>query len=138
MKAKIGVKKKFKTTNDKKSIIISALRSIFFLFEIYIDDKKLKHRNIIKNWLLKIEDSNTWKFKFLNITIVASLWNNKGAVITEDPFKKNKISDIKNFLLKGNTVSSFPKWKAATIRNNNKTVFGNISHKIIIEREIIR
>ena len=107
MKANIGVKKKFKIIKDKKSIIISALRSTLFLFEIYTDDNKLKHRNVIKNWLLKIKDSKTSKFKVLNISLVASLWNSKGANITDDPFKKNKLSDIKNFLLNVNTVSSF-------------------------------
>jgi hypothetical protein len=30
-------------------------------------------------------------------------------MITDDPFKKNKNSDIKNFLLKEKTVSSLPK-----------------------------
>ena len=59
MKANIGVKKKFRRIKDKKSTTISTLKSIFFLFEIYIDDKKLKNKNINKNWLLKIEDSNT-------------------------------------------------------------------------------
>ena len=134
----MGVKKKFKTSKDKKSIIISALSSTFFLLAIYVDDKKLKNNKVIKNWLLNIEDSKTLKLRVLNIAFVASFWNNNGAIITDDPFKKNKISDIKNSFLKVKTVSSFPKWKAATIKNNNKTVFGNISHKIIIEREIIR
>ena len=69
---------------------------------------------------------------------VASLWNNKGAIITDDPLKKNKISGMKNLLLKAKTVSSFPKWKAATIKNSNKIVLGKINHKIIIEREIIK
>ena len=59
VKANIGVKKKFRIIRDKKSIIISALISAFFLFEIYIDDKKLKNRNAIKNWLLKIGVSKT-------------------------------------------------------------------------------
>ena len=134
----MGVKKKFKISKDKKSIIISALSSTFFLLEIYIDDKKLKNKKVIKNWLLNIEDSKTLKLRVLNIAFVASFWNNNGAIITDDPFKKNKISDIKKLLLKWNTVSSFPKWKAATTRNKNKVVLGNISHKIIIKNEIIR
>tara|TARA_B100001093_G_C26294845_1_gene786822 strand:+ start:388 stop:651 length:264 start_codon:yes stop_codon:yes gene_type:complete len=81
-------------------------------------------------------DSKTLKFKILKISIVLSFWNNNGANITADPFKKYKHSAIKNFLLKENTVSSFPKWYAATIRNNDKTVLGNTNQKIIIKREI--
>ena len=78
------------------------------------------------------------KFKVLNIAFVASFWNSKGAIITDDPFKKKRISDIKNFCLKWNTVSSFQKWKAATIKNNNKKVLGNITQNIIIKKEIVR
>ena len=110
VKARIGVKKKFRSSKDKKSITIRDLISTSFLFDIYIDEIKLKHKNEIKNWLLKIEDLKTKKFKIWNISFVASLWNNNGAIITEDPFKKNKLSDIKNLFLKRNTVSSFPKW----------------------------
>jgi hypothetical protein len=58
---------------------------------------------------VKIDDSNTLKFKILNISIVSAFFNNRGIKITDEPFKKNKNSDIKNFLLKENTVSSFPK-----------------------------
>ena len=134
----MGVKKIFKIIKDKKSIIISAFSSILLLLEIHTDDKKLKNKRVIKNWLLKIEDSKTVKLRVLNITFVLSFWNNKGAIITDDPFKKNKISDIKKFLSKWNTVSSFPKWKAAIIKNKNKVVLGNISHKIITKIEIIR
>ena len=110
MKAKIGVKKKFNIINDEKSIIIITFKLLFFLFEMYKDDKKLIHNNIIKNWSLKITDSKTLKFKILNISFVAFLCNNNGAMITDDPLKKNKHSDIKNFPLKENTVSSLPKW----------------------------
>ena len=134
----MGVKKTFKIIKDKKSIIITALISKFFLLEIYKEDKKLKNKIVIKNWLLKKEDSKTLKLRVLNIVFVASFWNNNGAIITDEPLKKNKISDIKNFRLKWNTVSSFPKWKAATTRNRNKVVLGEISHKIIIKSEIIR
>ena len=49
VKANTGVKKKFRIIRDKKSIIINALISTSFLFEIYIDDKKLKNKSIIKN-----------------------------------------------------------------------------------------
>tara|TARA_B100001250_G_C19039032_1_gene460730 strand:+ start:211 stop:360 length:150 start_codon:yes stop_codon:yes gene_type:complete len=49
VKAKIGVKKKFNIISDEKSIIIIPLMLMFFLFEMYKDDKKLKHRSIIKN-----------------------------------------------------------------------------------------
>ena len=59
MKAKIGVKKIFSIINEKKSITINPLKSAFFLLEMYTDDKKLKNKIIIKNWLLKIEDSKT-------------------------------------------------------------------------------
>ena len=59
VKAKIGVKKKFKIIKDKKSINISALRLAFFLFEINTEDIKLKNKNIIKNWSLKIGESKT-------------------------------------------------------------------------------
>ena len=110
VKAKTGVKKIFNIINDEKSINIIPFKLWFFLFEIYKDDKKLKHNSIIKNLSLKTEDSKTLKFKILNISFVLFLWNNNGAKITDDPFKKNKISDMKNFLLKENTVSSLPKW----------------------------
>ena len=115
---------------------IIPLISVFFLFEIYKDDKQLKHNNIIRNWSLKTVDSKTLKFKILKISFVAFLCNNNGATITDDPFKKNKHSDIKNFLLKENIVSSLPKWYAATIKNKNKTMLGNINQKIIIKKEI--
>ena len=59
VKANTGVKKKFRIIKDKKSIIINALVSEFLLLEMYIDDKKLKNKIIIKNWLLKTEDSKT-------------------------------------------------------------------------------
>ena len=48
----------------------------------------------------------------------------------------NKNSDTQNSLLKENTVSSLPKWKAAITKNKNRTVLGNIIQKIIIKREI--
>ena len=137
MKAKTGAKKRFNMINEKKSIIINAFISVFFPFEIIKDDKKLKNRKVIKNWLLNNWDSKILKFKIWNISFVFSLWNNNGANITDDPFKKYKNSAIKNFSLKENTVSSFPKWKAAITRNNDKTVFGNNSQKIIIKRDII-
>ena len=110
MKAKIGVKKKFNIISDEKSIIIIPFKLLFFLFEMYKDDKKLIHNNAIKNWSLKTAESKTLKFKILNISFVAFLCNNNGATITDDPFKKNKHSGIKNFSLKENTVSSLPKW----------------------------
>ena len=110
MKAKTGVKKKFNTSNEKKSIIINAFKSAFFLLEIMRDDKKLKHKKVIKNWLLNNWDLKKLKFKISNISFVFSLWSNNGAKITTDPFKKYKNSVIKNFSLKENTVSSLPKW----------------------------
>ena len=110
MKAKIGVKKKFNINNEKKSICMTPIRLTLLFCEIYKDDMKLKINIIIKNWSVKIEDWKTSKFKILKISIVSVLFNNKGTKITDDPFKKNKSSDIKKFLLKENTVSSFPKW----------------------------
>ena len=110
MKAKIGDKKKFSIIKEKKSMIMIPLRLVFSFFEIYKDDIKLRHIIPIKNPLLKNSASKILKFKILNISFVSSLLNNNGAVITVDPFKKNKHSDIKNFFLKENTVSSFPKW----------------------------
>ena len=83
---------------------------VFFFFEMYKDEKKLKHIIIIKNWSLKTVNSKTLKFKTLNISFVALLCNNNGIAITDDPFKKNRHSDFKNFLLKENTVSYLPKW----------------------------
>ena len=136
MKAKIGVKKKFNIINEKKSISINPFKSVFFLFEIYKDDKKLKHNNIIKNWSVNIWDSKTLKFKVWNISLVLFFWNNSGAIITVEPLKKNKHSGIKYFLLKEKTVSSLPKWYDATIRNNNKMILGNINQQIIIRSEI--
>ena len=97
VKARTGGKKKFNKIMDKKSIIIINLKSALFLFEIYKDDKKLNNKKIIKNWSLKNDFSKILKFKILNISLVASLWNSNGAIITDEPFKKNKISDIKNF-----------------------------------------
>ena len=110
MVGKIGVKKKFNINNEKKSITMIPIKLAFFFCEIYKDDTKLKNNIIIKNWSVKIEDSKTLKFKILNISIVSVLLNNRGIKITDEPFKKNKSSDIKNFFLKENTVSSFPKW----------------------------
>ena len=110
MKAKIGDKKKFSIIKEKKSMTIIPLRFVLSFFEMYKDDKKLRHNIPIKNSLLKNPDSKTLKFRTLNISLVSSLFNNNGAMITVDPFKKNKHSDIKNFFLKKNTVSSFPKW----------------------------
>ena len=103
---------------------------------MYKDEKKLKNKSIVKSSSLKIEDSKTVKFKIPKISFVALLWNNNGAKITDVPFKKNKNSDIKKSFLKENTVSSLPKWYEATIKNNNKIVFGKINQKTIIKREI--
>ena len=110
MKAKIGYKKRFNIIKEKKSMIMTLLRFVFSFFEMYIDDKKLRHNIPIKNSLLKNSASKTLKLRILNISFVSSLFNNNGAIITVDPFKKNKHSDMKNFFLKWNTVSSFPKW----------------------------
>ena len=63
MKAKIGVKKRFNIINEKKSIIINAFKSAFFLLEIMRDDEKLKHKKVIKNLLLK-RHQNTWAWMF--------------------------------------------------------------------------
>ena len=136
MKAKTGVKKRFNIINEKKSIIISPFKSEFFLFEINKEDKRLKHNKVIKKWFVNNWDSKTLKFKSWNISFVLSFWNNNGANITADPFKKNKHSESINFLLKMNTVSSLPKWYAAIMRNKNKTVLGNNNQKKIIKREI--
>ena len=136
MKAKIGDKKIFSMIKEKKSIIITLFKFVFSFFEIYIEDKKPRHSIPIKNSLLKNPASKTLKFRVLNISLVSSLLNNNGAIITVDPFKKNKHSDMKNFFLKKNTVSSFPKWYAATIKNSNKIVLGNINQNIIISDEI--
>ena len=111
-------------------------RSNVSFFEIYKEDKKLKHNIEIQNSFLKNCASKTLKLRILNISFVSSLFNNNGAIITAEPFKKNKNSDIRNFPLKENTVSSFPKWQAATTKNNSKTVFGKINQNIIIDDEI--
>ena len=117
-------------------MIINPFKSASFFREIYKDDKKLRDNIMIKNRLLKISASKTLKFNTLNISFVSSLLNNNGVIITAEPFKKNKHSDIKNFLLKGNTVSSLPKWQAATTKKNNRTVLGNINQSIIIKNEM--
>ena len=88
---------------------MTPFRFVFSFFEMYIDDKKPRHSIPIKNSLLKKPDSKTLKFRILKISLVSSLFNNNGAIITVDPFKKNKHSDIINYFLKKNTVSSFPK-----------------------------
>ena len=109
MNAKIGDKKRFSMIREKKSMIMTPFRFVFSFFEIYIDDKKPRHNIPIKNSLLKKYASKTLKFSTLKISLVSYLFNNNGAIIIADPFKKNKPSDIKNFFLKKNTVSSFPK-----------------------------
>ena len=136
MKAKIGVKKKFNIINEKKSININPFKSVFFLFEIYKDEKKLKHNKIIKNWSVNTWESKILKFKVWNISLVLSFWNNNGAIITVDPLRKYKHSGIQYLFLKEKTVSSLPKWYDATIRNNNKMILGNINQQIIIRSEI--
>ncbi len=110
MKAKIGDKKRFSIIKEKKSMIMIPFRSVFSFLEMYKDDKKPRHNIPIKNSLLKNSASKILKLRILNISFVSSLFNNKGAIITVDPFKKNKLSDMKNFFLKENIVSSFPKW----------------------------
>ena len=132
----MGDKKRFSITKEKKSMIIRTFKFVFSFFEMYIDDKKPRNNIPIKNSLLKNPASKTLKFRVLNISLVSSLFNNNGAIITVDPLKKNKHSDMKNFFLKKNTVSSFPKWYAATIKNSNKIVLGNINQNIIINDEI--
>tara|TARA_B100000941_G_scaffold147910_1_gene104900 strand:- start:246 stop:671 length:426 start_codon:yes stop_codon:yes gene_type:complete len=136
VKAKIGDKKKFSIIREKKSMIMTLFRFVSFFLEMYKDDKKLRHNIPIKNSLLKNSASKISKLRILNISFVSSLFNNNGAMITVDPFKKNKHSDIKNFFLKEKTVSSFPKWYAATIKKSNSIVFGNINQNIIINDEI--
>ena len=129
MKAKIGDKKRFSMIKEKKSMIMTPFRFVFSFFEMYIDDKKPRHNIPIKNSLLTNSASKTLKFRILNISLVSSLFNNTGAIITVDPFKKNKHSDMKNFFLKENTVSSFPKWYDATIRKSINETEGNITQK---------
>ena len=97
MKAKIGDKKRFNMIKEKKSVIMTTFRFMFSFFEMYIDDKKPRHNIPIKNSLLKNPASKTLKFRILNISLVSSLFNNNGAIITVEPFKKNKHSDMKNF-----------------------------------------
>ena len=110
MKAKMGDRKRFNISKEKKSNIIIIFKPAFSFFEIYKEDKKLRDNIVIKNSLLKKLASKKLKLRILNISFVSSFFKNKGAIITAEPFKKNKHSDIKNFLLKENTVSSFPKW----------------------------
>ena len=136
MKAKTGVKKRFNIINEKKSMNIKPFKSVFFLFEIYKDEKKLKHNKIIKNSSVNIWESKMLKFRVWNISLVLSFWNNNGAIITVDPLKKYKHSGIQYFFLKEKTVSSLPKWYDATIKNNNKIILGNINQQIIIRSEI--
>ena len=110
MKARIGVKKKFNIIKEKKSINITPFRLVFSFFDIYNDDKKLRHNIKTKNSSLKNRFSKILKLRILNISFVSSRLNNNGAIITVEPFKKNRNSDNKNLLLKENIVSSFPKW----------------------------
>ena len=94
---------------EKKSMIMTLLRFVFSFFEMYIDDKKPRHNIPIKNSLPKNSASKTSKLRILNISFVSYLFKNNGAIITGDPLKKNKHSEMKNYFLKKNTVSSFPK-----------------------------
>ena len=55
---------------------------------MYIDDKKPRNNITIKNSSLKNPASKILKFRILNISLVSSLFNNNGAIITVDPFKK--------------------------------------------------
>ena len=105
----MGDKKRFSMIKEKKSMIMTPFRFEFSFFEMYIDDKKPRHNIPIKNSLIKRPASKTLKFRILNISLVYSLFYNSRAIITVDPFRKNKHSDMKNFFLKKNTVSSFPK-----------------------------
>ena len=63
MKAKIGDKKRFSMIKEKKSIIMTPFRFMFFFFEMYTDDKKPRPNIPIKNSLLKNPASKTLKFK---------------------------------------------------------------------------
>ena len=92
-------------------MIIRPLRSAFSFFEMYSEDKKLRHKIVIKNPSLKNFISKKLKLRILNISFVSFLFNNNGAIITAEPFKKNKNSDTKNFLLKENTVPPFQSGK---------------------------
>ena len=62
--------------------------SICLLFDIRIFEKKLIiiNRHKISLEIKKLCEIS--KFKLLNISKVSALWNNKGAVITREPFKK--------------------------------------------------
>ena len=69
-------------------MIMIPFKSTLFLFEMYKDDKKLRNNIIIKNKLLKISASKILKLSISNISFVSSLFNNNGAIITAEPFKK--------------------------------------------------
>ena len=88
MKAKIGDKNRLSMIKEKKSMIMTLFRFVFSFFEIYIDDKKPRHNIPIKNSLLKKSASKTLKFSILKISLVSSLFNNNGAIITVDPLRK--------------------------------------------------
>ena len=96
----MGDKRRFNIIKEKKSMIMTPFKLALSFFEMYIDDKKPRHIIPIKNSLLKISASKTLKLRILNISFVSSLFNNNGAIITVDPFKKNKHSEMKNFFLK--------------------------------------
>ena len=73
---------------DKKSVVKRILKLISFLCDKKNEEIKPKNKNINKKVSLKSEFSKILKFKALKISIVSSLWNNKGAIITEEPLKK--------------------------------------------------
>ena len=94
---------------DKKSVIKRILKLISFLFDKKNEEIKLKNKIITKKTSLKSEFSKILKFKVLKISFVSSPWNSKGAIITEEPLKKYRISLKKIYLSTKNTVSSLPK-----------------------------
>ena len=106
-------------------------------FDKWILENKLRIKNIIRVKSLKNKLSKTLKFKVAKISFVLSLWSNNGAIITEDPLKKNKISFKGKLFLSLKIVSSLPKWYEAIIKNISKTKLGNTNQENIINKEMI-
>ena len=88
--------------------------------------------NIISVFLFSISICTSRASK---IFIVSPKLKNKGAEITKDPFrKKSKLVNF-FFLIIPKTLSSFPKWYEAIIKNIINVIKGKIIHKTTTNKD---